>query len=194
MGLLNEGFKSSNGTSTGLGDGFFENQIKITSVDNISNEDWKTTNGTTMKAREVAVRVWYEDSKNPEKGTFQMVISGDLGRDKMSNEVISEGGAFKVSLLFEAAGYTKAILNDKFQITEDALKALVGREVVTLAYPNNKGKTYKWDIVGLDGSELKDRFLKSGYKPSAYQPKGGNADPFAPVNGTAADGNNTLSW
>ena len=197
MGLFEEGFKENTGSGNSLGDGFFANQVKITSVDDLSGTIWQTKNGTnrTSKAPDLALRLWYEDTSNPAKGTFPMEILGNFARDEQSNAIIGAGSAFKLDILFQAAGYTPAVLDDKDRFTKEALKALVGREIVVLSYPNNQGKTYKWDIVGVDGQDLKDRFLKSKRKPDSYKPKGmDDSDLFPSTVPTESNSSSTLSW
>lgn len=196
MGLFEKGFKENTGSGNSLGDGFFANQVKITSVEDLSGTIWQTKSGTnrTSKAPELALRLWYEDTSNPDKGRFPLEILGNFARDEQSNAIIGAGSAFKLDILFEAVGYTPAALDDKDKFTKEALDALVGREIVVLSYPNNQGKTYKWDIVGVDGSELKDRFMKSKRKPDSYRPKGMDSDPFASSVPTESNSSSTLSW
>lgn len=170
MGLFEKGF-AEKGTGESLPGGFYVNEISITSASDVSGEEYQLPNGTILFANDLAVKINYRNLGSDKE--FSTRIGGNFKVDEQTKEVIGAGGAFKVERLFEAVGYEEQVLDDNSNLREEALRALEGKNIATLSYPNTAGKTTMSDIVGKSGSgeQLRTDFMLSKWKPKNYLPK-----------------------
>ena len=89
-----------------------------------------------------------------------MTVSGNFKKDH-TGQVIDWGGAFKIQKLFQAAGVTGELDNNR--LTPAILSSLVDREVAFLNYKNTKGKYSSWSRiypVNAPKEVMKKDFLK----------------------------------
>tara|TARA_R100000458_G_scaffold33295_1_gene30609 strand:- start:785 stop:1420 length:636 start_codon:yes stop_codon:yes gene_type:complete len=151
-----DGGSSDSNSDKYLGDNIWYNSGVIKKATDTSDKVVDFGNAQVKYDIAVELEIAIEGLQYPKT----MTVSGNFKKDH-TGQVIDWGGAFKIQKLFQAAGVTGELDNNK--LTPAILSSLVDREVAFLNYKNTKGKYSSWSRiypVNAPKEVMKKDFLK----------------------------------
>ncbi len=129
---------SDAGSENNLGSNIWYNKGVIKVATDASDEVVNFGNGDVKYDIAVYMEIAIDGLQYPKKVT----VSGNFKKDH-TGSVIDWGGAFKVQKLFQAAGITGDLVNNK--LTQEILTSLINKEVAFINYKNKTGKFSTWN-------------------------------------------------
>jgi len=180
---------SDSGSENNLGDNVWYNKGTIKSATDTTDKTVNFGRGDVTFDIACELEIAIEGLQYPKTVT----VSGNFRKDH-TGQVVDWGGAFKIQKLFQAAGITGNLVNNR--LTPDILNSLLGKEVSFINYKKKDGKFATWNRF-YPTNAPKEVIKKDFLKDRARIDKGGwtnNYDPGDSLPNQVSNGSTKEAW
>ncbi len=180
---------SDSGSENNLGDNVWYNKGTIKSAIDTTDKAVNFGRGDVTFDIACELEIAIEGLQYPKTVT----VSGNFRKDH-TGQVVDWGGAFKIQKLFQAAGITGNLVNNR--LTPDILNSLLGKEVSFINYKKKDGKFATWNRF-YPTNAPKEVIKKDFLKDRARIDKGGwtnNYDPGDSLPNQVSNGSTKEAW
>tara|TARA_R100000278_G_scaffold89000_1_gene67885 strand:+ start:545 stop:1186 length:642 start_codon:yes stop_codon:yes gene_type:complete len=157
---------SSTPDNNNLGDNIWYNKGTISAATDKSGQTFNFGNNSASYDLSVELQIDIPGLQYPKTVT----VSGNFKKDHQG-VVLDWGGAFKVQKVFQAAGLTGDLVDNR--LTPETVQGLIGKEVAFINYKNTNGKFSTWnrfyptnapkEVIKRDFLKDRARLDKGGY-------------------------------